>query len=93
MVKKVVEFAAARDLYLLADCDEAALLTLHAHHARPRSSGPIPVSRTPARLRQLLETYPALMGELSYRGGITEAGGKLATDCASCSRAISTVSS
>jgi hypothetical protein len=81
VVKKVVEFAAVRDLYLLAHCDEAALLTLHAHHAGAKviwaHTG---FSTSPGRVRQLLETYPALMGELSYRGGINEAGGKLATD-------------
>jgi hypothetical protein len=81
LVRKVVEFAATRDLYLLAHCDEAALLTLHSHHAGAKiiwaHTG---FSTSPGRVRELLETYPTLMGELSYRGGITEAGGKLAGD-------------
>ena len=33
LAKKVVEFAAARDLYLLAHCDEAAPAILHARSA------------------------------------------------------------
>ena len=31
-------------------------------------------------MRELLDTYPTLMGELSYRGGITEAGGALTAE-------------
>ena len=31
-------------------------------------------------MRELLDAYPGLMGELSYRGGITERGGKLSED-------------
>jgi Amidohydrolase len=81
LVKKVVDFAVARDLYLLAHCDEAALLILLAHNARAKiiwaHTG---FSTPPARVRELLEKYPALMGELSYRGGITENGGKLSAD-------------
>jgi hypothetical protein len=81
LVKKVVDFAVARDLYLLAHCDEAALLTLLAHDARAKiiwaHTG---FSTPPARVRELLEKYPALMGELSYRGGVTENGGKLSAE-------------
>jgi amidohydrolase family protein len=81
LVKKVVDFAVARDLYLLAHCDEAALLILLAHDARAKiiwaHTG---FSTPPARVRELLEKYPALMGELSYRGGVTENGGKLSAE-------------
>ena len=81
LVKKVVDFAVARDLYMLAHCDEAALLTLLAHDARAKiiwaHTG---FSTPPARVRELLEKYPALMGELSYRGGVTENGGKLSAE-------------
>src|SRR5262245_60534010 len=81
LVKRVVDFAVARDLYLLAHCDEAALLILLAHNARAKviwaHTG---FSTPPGRVRELLEKYPALMGELSYRGGITESGGKLSAD-------------
>ena len=81
LVKRVVDFAAERDLYLLAHCDEAALLILHAHNPKARiiwaHTG---FSTAPARVRELLERYPALMGELSYRGGITDGNGKLSAE-------------
>ncbi|HZN30984.1 MAG TPA: amidohydrolase family protein [Xanthobacteraceae bacterium] len=81
LVKKVVDFAVARDLYLLAHCDETALLILLGHNAKAKiiwaHSG---FSLAPARVQELLEKYPALMGELSYRSGITENGGALSTE-------------
>lgn len=77
-VKKIVDFAVERDLYLHAHCDEEALLILFEHNPRARiiwaHTG---FSTPPSRVAQLLETYPALWGELSYRSGITEGGGKL----------------
>jgi Amidohydrolase len=79
LVKKAVDFAAARDLYLLAHCDEAALLILLGHNPKARiiwaHTG---FSTPPARVRELLESNPALMGELSYRSGITAGDGRLA---------------
>ena len=84
LVKKVVDFAAARDLYLLAHCDEPALVILLAHNAKARiiwaHSG---FSTPPERVRELLESNPALMGELSYRSGITERDGKLSAQWSS----------
>jgi hypothetical protein len=81
LVKKVVDFAVERDLYLLAHCDEAALLILFGHNAKAKiiwaHSG---FSLAPARVQELLEKYPALMGELSYRSGITENGGALSAE-------------
>ncbi len=81
VVRKVVDFAVARDLYVLAHCDETALLILHGHNPGARiiwaHTG---FSTSPARVRELLETYPALIGELSYRGGITEGGGRLSPE-------------
>jgi amidohydrolase family protein len=81
LVKKVVDFAVARDLYLLAHCDELALLALFGHNAKARiiwaHTG---FSTPPRRVRELLEKYSALTGELSYRSGITEGGGKLSDD-------------
>jgi amidohydrolase family protein len=81
LVKKVVDFAAERDLYLLAHCDEAALLILQSHNPRAKiiwaHTG---FSTPPARVRELLEAHPALMGELSYRSGITGGDGKLAVE-------------
>jgi amidohydrolase family protein len=81
LVRKVVDFAAARDLYLLAHCDEPALLILLAHNAKARiiwaHTG---FSTPPDRVKELLESNPALMGELSYRSGITERDGKISAE-------------
>ena len=81
LVKKVVDFAAARDLYLLAHCDEPALLILAAHNAKVKiiwaHTG---FSTPPGRVRELLESNPALMGDLSYRSGITGRDGKLSAE-------------
>ena len=72
LVKQVVDFAAARNLYLLAHCDEAALLILLAHNRSAKIIWAHTGFSTPTRrVRELLETNPELMGELSYRGGIT----------------------
>ena len=80
LVKQVVDFAAARNLYLLAHCDEAALLILLAHNRSAKIIWAHTGFSTPTRrVRELLETYPDLMGELSYRAGIGE-GGKLAAE-------------
>lgn len=80
-VKRIVDFAVARDLYLHCHCDETALLHLFAHNARTRiiwaHTG---FSTPPARVKELLVKYPALWGELSYRGGITDNAGKLAPE-------------
>jgi len=81
LVKQVVDFAAARNLYLLAHCDEAALLILLAHNRSAKIIWAHTGFSTPTRrVRELLETNPELMGELSYRGGISEGGGKLAAE-------------
>jgi len=81
LVKKVVDFAVERNLYLLAHCDEAALLILLAHNRSAKIIWAHTGFSTPTeRVRELLETYPDLMGELSYRGGVTESGGRLAAE-------------
>lgn len=78
---KVVRFAVARDLYVHAHCNEQALELLFAHDRRARiiwaHTG---FSTSPARVAELFEKYPALMGELSYRGGITDGTGKLSPE-------------
>ena len=78
---KIVRFAAERGLYLHAHCDDAALEILFAHDPRAKiiwaHTG---FSTPPARVKELLDRYPSLSGELSYRSGITEAGGKLAAE-------------
>jgi hypothetical protein len=79
-VKKIVEFAAAENLWLHAHCDEEALLLLFSHNREAKiiwaHTG---FSVATGRVKELLDTYPGLMGELSYRGGIT-AGDKLSAD-------------
>ena len=81
LVKKVVDFAVARDLYLLAHCDEPALLDLFGHNQRAKIIWAHTGFSTPSRrVGELLEKYPALIGELSYRGGVTEGGGKLSSE-------------
>jgi hypothetical protein len=81
LVKQVVDFAAGRNLYLLAHCDEQALLILLAHNRNAKVIWAHTEFSTPAeRVRELLEKYPVLMGELSYRGGITESNGRLASE-------------
>jgi hypothetical protein len=81
LVKKVVDFAVEHDLYLHAHCDEAALLQLFAHNPRAKiiwaHTG---FTTPPARVQELLERYPALWGELSYRSGISNGQGQLSED-------------
>ena len=81
LVKRIVNFAVANALYLHAHCDEEALLLLFAHNRQAKviwaHTG---FSTEPARVKQLLDTHPALWGELSYRGGITDGSGKLTAE-------------
>ena len=92
-VKRIVNFAVERDLWLHAHCDEEALLLLFGHNPKARiiwaHTG---FSTPPARVRELLDKHPGLMGELSYRGGITEAAANCRPTGAPCSRAIRSVS-
>jgi hypothetical protein len=80
-VKKIVDFAVERNLFLHAHCDEEALLILFSHNPKAKiiwaHTG---FSTPPARVAQLLATYPELWGELSYRSGITDKDGTLNAD-------------
>jgi hypothetical protein len=81
LVKQAVVFAAERNLHILAHCDEVALTTLFNHHAGAKIIWAHTGFSTPlARLRELLDQHPALMGELSYRSGITETSGRLSSE-------------
>jgi len=75
IVKQIVDFAVANDLYLHAHSDEEALLILFEHNPKAKiiwaHTG---FSTPPARVAELFDKYPALWGELSYRGGITGPG-------------------
>jgi len=79
-VKRIVNFAVEKDLWLHMHCDEEALLLLFSHNPKARiiwaHTG---FSTAPGRVKELLEKYPGLMGELSYRGGITS-GDKLSAE-------------
>jgi hypothetical protein len=81
-VKKMVDFAVEKNLYLHAHCDEEALLILFGHNAKARiiwaHTG---FSTAPNRVAELLEQHPnTLWGELSYRGGVTGSDGKLTAE-------------
>ncbi len=79
-VKKIVDFAVERDLYLHAHCDEEALLILFGHNPKAKiiwaHTG---FSTSPQRVAELLGKY-ALWGELSYRSGVTDGSGKLTAE-------------
>lgn len=80
-VKKIVDFAVERNLYLHAHCDEEALLILFSHNPKARivwaHTG---FSTPPARIGELLAAYPGLWGELSYRSGVTGRDGALTAE-------------
>ena len=73
VAKKLMQFAAEKNLVVLAHVDDAAIDLLMAHAPRARliwahsGIGGAPVQRVDA----LLTRYPLLMGELSYRPGLT----------------------
>ena len=73
VVKGIVDFAVAKNLFLLAHCDEEALEILFSHNPRARIIWAHTGFSTPlARLEELLGKYPALTGELSYRGDVMD---------------------
>ena len=76
-VKRTVDFAVERNLYLHAHADDEALEILFAHNPKARiiwaHTG---FSTPPDKVAAYLERYPAVWCELSYRYGIS-AGGKL----------------
>jgi hypothetical protein len=81
-VKRMVDFAVERSLFLHAHCDEEALLILFGHNPKAKiiwaHTG---FSVPPARVAELLDQHKdALWGELSYRSGITGGDGKLTSE-------------
>ena len=83
VAKKLMQLAEEKNLAVLAHVDDTAIDLLMANTpSKGRSvrlvwahtgiSGP-----SAARVDQLLARYPLLMGELSYRPGLTCAGGRL----------------
>lgn len=79
---KLMQLAQERHLAVLAHVDDTAIDLLMAHAPRARliwahtGIGGASVER----VRALLQKYPALMGELSYRPGLTGTGGALSDD-------------
>ncbi|MBX3621329.1 MAG: amidohydrolase family protein [Rhizobacter sp.] len=77
--RRLMRLAQARGLVVLAHVDDVAIDKLMAHAPKARliwahsGIGGAPVER----VRALLARYPTLMGELSYRPGLTEADGRL----------------
>jgi hypothetical protein len=75
VAKKAVDFAVRHDLYLLAHSDETAIVNMFAHNPKAKivwahTGFSAPVERVSA----MLEKYPMLWGELSYRSGIATGG-------------------
>ncbi len=81
VVKRVVNFAAEKNLTLLAHCDEEALLILLSHNPKAKiiwaHTG---FSTPPERVAELLAKYPGLWAELSYRSGIAGNGGNMSDE-------------
>ena len=82
VARQLMQLAQARGLAVLAHVDDDAIDLLLAHAPRARllwahtGIGGAPV----ARVRALLVKYPRLMGELSYRPGLTDANGRLGAE-------------
>jgi hypothetical protein len=86
VARKLMQLAEERDLVVLAHIDDAAVDLLMAHSRSGGQKlrmiwahtgiGGAPVSR----VEQLMAKYPQLVGELSYRPGLTCEGGKLCAD-------------
>lgn len=80
-VRKIVDFAVDRKLFLHAHCDEEALLILFSHNPKAKiiwaHTG---FSTPPTRVKELFASHPNLWGELSYRSGITGNDGKLSAE-------------
>ena len=82
VARKLMQLAEARGLAVLGHVDDTAIDLLMAHAPSARliwahtGIGGAPV----ARVRELMKRYPLLMGELSYRPGLTEGDGRLSAD-------------
>jgi hypothetical protein len=81
---KLIKLAEEKQLAVLAHVDDAAIDLLMAH--APKKSIKLIWAHTgigsvsPERVRSLMQTYPGLMGELSYRPGLTDANGQLSPE-------------
>ncbi len=80
-VRKTVDFAVANDLFLHAHADAEAVEILMGHNPKAR----IVWAHTgfgleAERVAAMLTKYPHVWGELSYRSGIVDGGGKLTAE-------------
>ncbi len=84
IAQRLMQLAKQRNLVVLAHVDDAAIDLLMAHAPGTRliwahtGIGGASV----ARVRELLQRYPSLYGELSYRPGLTGADGLLSSEWA-----------
>ncbi len=82
VARELMQLAQERGLAVLAHVDATAIDRLMAHAPRARliwahtGIGGEPIST----VRSLLERHPTLMGELSYRPGLTQADGHLSAE-------------
>ncbi len=84
IARKLMQLAKQRNLVVLAHVDDAAidLLMAHAPLARLIWAHTGIGGASVARVRELLQRYPSLFGELSYRPGLTGADGLLRSEWA-----------
>jgi predicted TIM-barrel fold metal-dependent hydrolase len=82
VARKLMLLAQQRELAVLAHVDDDAIdkLMVHAPQARLLWAHTGIAGAPVARVRALLRTYPKLMGELSYRPGLTDADGHLSAE-------------
>ncbi|MEK8051686.1 amidohydrolase family protein [Ideonella sp. DXS22W] len=82
IARRLMQLAQARGLVVLAHVDDDAIERLMAHAPQARlvwahtGIGGVPI----ARVRALLQRHPTLMGELSYRPGLTDGEGRLSPE-------------
>ena len=82
VARQLMQLAQDKGLVVLAHVDDTAIDLLMAHAPNARlvwaHTG---IGGAPAgRVRGLLQRYPLLMGELSYRPGLTEGAGRLSAE-------------
>lgn len=86
IARQIMALAEERDLVVLAHVDDAAIERLMAHTPSKGQKARVIWAHTGiggpsvARVEALLRRYPGLMGELSYRPGLTCEGGRLCPD-------------
>ncbi|GAA5171651.1 amidohydrolase family protein [Viridibacterium curvum] len=82
VARKLMQLAEAKNLAVLAHVDDDAIDLLMAHAPQARLIWAHTGISAPSveRVRALMKRYPKLIGELSYRPGLTAAGGQLSRE-------------